>query len=296
MAFLWWVMLAVSTIISVAVFVLMLVAIRRRPSARTVDDPGLAAPGGHHWALIGGVVMPVIVLIGIYVLTVRGLAALAAPPTPPAVVVEVTGRQFWWEVHYPDQGFTTANEIHIPAGEPVEFRLAADTVIHSFWVPRLHGKLDMIPGRVNSIWMRADGPGVFRGQCAEFCGVQHARMVFLIIAEPRPEFERWVANQRRPPGEPPMPQAHAGRALFMTLTCKTCHTIKGTEANGTIGPDLTHVGSRQTLAAGTLPNTAEDLARFIDRPQEIKPGNHMPVLRLDPEAIDAITAYLAALD
>ena len=293
---LWWVMLALGTIVSVVVFTILLITIRRRPAAATVDDPGATQPGGNRWALVGGVIVPVIILIGTFVLTVRSLAALAAPPAPPAVVVEVIGHEWWWEVRYPDYGFTTANEIHIPAGQPIAFRLRSENVIHSFWVPRLHGKMDMIPGEVTSIWLQADAPGIYRGQCAEFCGVQHARMALLVVAEPRSEFERWVERQRQPAAEPTTGQALAGRALFMTLTCKTCHTIKGTEAAGAIGPELTHVGSRLTLAAGTLPNTSENLSRVIARPQEVKPGNQMPDLHLAPEAVEVIAIYLESLD
>jgi cytochrome c oxidase subunit 2 len=199
-------------------------------------------------------------------------------------------------VHYPEHGVTTANEIHIPAGQSIEVRLRAEGIIHSFWVPRLHGKMDMVPGRTNSIWLHADEPGVYRGQCAEFCGVQHTKMAFLVVAQSPGDFDQWVANQRRAATDTLPAQAQAGRALFMALSCRTCHTIRGTEAAGRLGPDLTHVGSRRTLAAATVDNSPENLARWIREPDTIKPGSQMPATQRSPEEIQAIAAYLASLD
>ena len=195
----------------------------------------------------------------------------------------------------PDRILTTANEIHIPAGEPVRLILNSTDVIHSFWVPSLAGKLDLIPGHETVLDLEAEKPGVYRGQCAEFCGAQHAHMSTLLIAEPRPVFDAWLNDQLRPAAEPASAEAKAGRDLFLNRPCLMCHKISGTIAGGTVAPDLTHIASRKTLAAGTLMMSRGNLAAWIADPQGVKPGAHMPVMDLDGDELNAIVAYLEGL-
>lgn len=227
--------------------------------------------------------------------TSRSLASLSRPDLP---VIEVVGHQWWWEVSYLE-GETpvlrTANEIHLPVGVPVALDLATRDVIHSFWVPNLHGKTDMIPGRVNRIVLRADRAGVFRGQCAEFCGLQHAHMGLVVVAKPREEYERWFAMQRRPASEPLSAEARRGREVFVSSQCAVCHTIRGTMAMGRTGPDLTHLASRRTLGAATLPNTRGHLGGWIADPQAIKPGVRMPASHFEAEDFNGLLAYLEGL-
>jgi cytochrome c oxidase subunit II len=209
--------------------------------------------------------------------------------------IEVTGKQFWWQVIYhPPEGapIVSANEVRLPVGVRVELTLKSDDVIHSFWIPALGGKMDMIPGRINRFSLLATRPGSFRGPCAEYCGTSHALMALVAVAMEEPAFSAWLAAQ----AQPPQASAAVGAALFERHGCGACHRIAGTAAQGRVGPDLSHVGSRATLGAGILPNTEEAMARFIARPQEIKPGQHMPAFgMLAPEDIRAIAAYLRAL-
>ncbi len=254
------------------------------------------------WTLI-----PAIILIVILFFTFRTQAVLATPPPGDAITVRVIGHQWWWEFEYPDYGFTTANEMHIPVGVPVIIQLESADVIHSFWVPHLAGKTDAIPGRINRIWLQADEPGVYSGQCAEFCGIQHALMRLLVIAEPRSEFERWARNERSipiataptPTPAPGTPESlvSQGAQLFATGACVTCHTVRGTPAQGKVGPELTHFGSRRTIAANTLPKDekGENLKRWLRNPQAVKPGALMPNLNLSEQDVEALAAYLQSL-
>jgi cytochrome c oxidase subunit 2 len=215
------------------------------------------------------------------------------------LVVEVTGRLWWWHVRYldptPSNVFATANEIRVPVGRRVEVRLTSDDVIHSFWVPSLQGKLDLIPGKRTVTWIRADEPGVYRGQCAEYCGLQHAKMAFTVVAMPPAEFASWLANQRRPAAEPRDEDTRRGQAVFLNSGCALCHTIRGTPTAGVTGPDLTHVASRLTLAAGTIPNTKGHLGGWVANPQGIKPGALMPRLDLPAPDFHALLHYLMSL-
>jgi len=213
--------------------------------------------------------------------------------------IDVVGHQWWWEVKYPDadphNNFETANEIHVPVGRPVLIKMTAQDVIHSFWAPNIGGKKDLIPGHETVTWFRADSAGVYRGQCAEFCGHEHAKMAFFIVAEPRLEFESWLQKQR---GEAPQPTdslTEAGQKVFLSGPCVMCHTISGTPAAATAGPNLTHLASRRTIAAGTLPNNTGNLAGWILDPQTIKPGVKMPPNQLDPQSLRALLAYLESL-
>jgi cytochrome c oxidase subunit II len=217
-----------------------------------------------------------------------------------AVGIEVVGHQWWWEVHYlvaqASDSFVTANEIHIPVGETVRLTLRADDVIHSFWVPNLHGKKDLIPGQVNLLYLSADRPGTFRGQCAEFCGAQHAHMALFVVAEPKENFAGWEEKQRRPAKQPQNAEQERGQQVFLRGPCVMCHTIQGTMAGATTGPDLTHIASRLSIGAGRLPNTRGHLGGWILDPQTLKPGNLMPPNLLPPEDFQALLSYLDSLE
>ncbi|MBL0420773.1 cytochrome c oxidase subunit II [Ramlibacter sp. AW1] len=252
------------------------------------------------WIVGGGIVFPIVVLTALLVYTLQASAPLARPTASGALRVEVTGELWWWRVRYIDDSgavlLETANEIHIPAGRPVELTLKSDNVIHSFWVPNLAGKLDMVPGHLNRLRLTADAPGVFRGQCAEYCGAQHARMAFYVVAQPAAEFARWLADQRRPAPNPTSPELALGQRLFLANRCGLCHTVRGTAAEGRLGPDLTHVGARAWLAAATVPNNEGTLAGWISDPQQIKPGARMPAYRVfSPDELRALAAWLASL-
>ena len=247
----------------------------------------------------GGVIFPVVTLTALLVyglLLSRSLVMAGSP----ALRIEVVGEQFWWRVHYLDASgaphLVSANEIRIPVGPPIEFVLKSKDVIHSFWVPSLAGKLDMIPGRVNSYRFAAERPGMYRGQCAEYCGAQHALMAFYVVAMGREEFDAWYARQSEPAPDPIAAFPTRGKTLFLENGCGACHTIRGTAAKGVIGPDLSHVGGRVSLAAGTFPNNQGTLAGWISSAQHLKPGNLMPSFRsLQSEELRAISAYLGDL-
>ncbi|MEZ2410658.1 cytochrome c oxidase subunit II [Bosea sp. RCC_152_1] len=215
------------------------------------------------------------------------------------LVIRLRAFQWWWEVTYlgqsPDEIVVTANEIHVPVGQPVRVELVAADVIHSFWVPSLAGKQDMIPGRQNALTFTARREGVYRGQCAEFCGVQHAHMAFLVVAQPPEAFEAWLARQRAPAAAPADAEQEAGRAVFMSRGCAACHSVRGTQARGRLGPDLTHVGSRRMIAAGLVETTRGSLAAWIADPQTMKPGNAMPMVSLSGDELRAVSAYMAGL-
>jgi cytochrome c oxidase subunit 2 len=216
-----------------------------------------------------------------------------------ALTLKIIGHQWWWEVRYesasPHQSFVTANEIRIPTGKPVKVELESADVIHSFWVPALTGKMDLITGQKNELQFTAKNAGVYRGQCAEFCGLQHAHMAFAVIALPPDEFGRWRDRQNQSAQSPADQLGRQGEALFRARGCALCHNISGTPAGGQLGPDLTHVGSRTTIAAGTLPNTPATLGAWISDPQHIKPGNLMPKMPLQSDELIAILHYLEQL-
>jgi cytochrome c oxidase subunit 2 len=287
---LWWLMLWISTAVFVVVVVLMAVAIVRR-RRRGVEIDASEPRWGEPFVVIAGVVIPVLILTGVFVISVRDMNAIAGGD--PQLTVQVIGHVWWWEVRYPN-GAVTANEIHIPTGEPVRFEVSSEDVIHSFWVPQLAPKIDMIPGRTNSIVVTATRSGRYRGQCAEFCGLQHANMAFFVVAQPPDDFAAWLANQARPAVTPTGAEA-AGEDLFVSSSCSGCHTIRGTDANATLGPDLTHLASRDTLAAGTLENTPENLEAWITDPQAFKPGAVMPPSPLSADQVRRIVAYLETL-
>jgi cytochrome c oxidase subunit 2 len=248
----------------------------------------------------GGVVFPIVTLSALLTwgLLLSGTTARGGAGAP--LRIEVTGEQFWWRVHYLDDAgaivLATANELRLPAGVPIELALKSQDVIHSFWLPSLAGKLDMIPGRVNRLRFSAARPGVYRGQCAEYCGAQHAQMAFFALVEERGAFDRWLAAQRAPAAEPASAVLAEGRRLFAASGCGACHAIRGTAAAGRLGPDLTHVGGRRSIAAGMLPNNVGTLAGWIASAQHLKPGSRMPSFDIftGPE-LRAIAAYLESL-
>jgi cytochrome c oxidase subunit 2 len=278
---LWWILFVVSAVVFAVVVTLLLVGVLRGRSGGEPDRR--PSRGGTRLIAIAGVVVPAVVVIALFFASVATLPAVSPAGKNARMTIEVVGRQWFWDVYYDDGAVRTANEIHVPAGVPVEFRVRSEDVIHSLWVPRLNRKIDLIPGRTSSIVIDARSPGFYRGQCAEFCGVQHANMALLVVAEPPAQFARWLDEQKRP--------SSLG-VLFTTAGCDGCHALHGTEATSRFGPDLSHLGSRHTLAAGTLRNTPENLAAFLRDPQAVKPGNKMPNLRLSDEDIDSLVDYL----
>jgi cytochrome c oxidase subunit II len=294
----------VSTALGTAIFLVYcgLLGYALWRARRNGEENFLPPRHGRNLVIWGGIGVPVIVLLGllVYSVYVDRLLATLGNPRHELLTIEVTGHQFWWEVRYRDAAnpwreFITANEIHIPVGQPVRFVLQSRDVIHSFWVPNLHGKLDMIPGRSNELVLQADQAGVYRGQCAEFCGIQHAKMLFLVIAEPPEAFAAWWDRQLQPAPEPVDPVVVRGREVFMRNGCGICHAIRGTEAFGAVAPDLSWFGLRRTLAAGVRPNTRGHLAGWIADPQGVKPGNFMPAVALHSEDLQALLRYLHSL-
>lgn len=284
-----WVLLVGGTFILAIVLAALWVALRGSPRFKT-------RLGGEKAIWILGFAFPSIVLTGLLVWGLMLTSSLSAARVPErAMRVKIIGEMWWWRVHYQDgQGRETlrdANELHIPVGQPVLLELEAADVIHSFWVPRLGGKMDMIPGRTNRLLIEADAPGVYKGQCAEYCGGPHALMGFVVVAHTPADFARWQASRR-----PAVGAGGEGGALFLSSGCAACHTIRGTPARGLAGPDLTHVGSRTTLGAGILPNNPGTMAGWVADSQAIKPANRMPAYhQFSGEELQALTAYLVAL-
>ncbi len=241
-------------------------------------------------------IIPCIILAFIAVPTISAIAQASDIPTGPDVVkVKVIGHQWWWEFQYPDLGVVTADELHIPVGTRIALDVESADVIHSFWVPRLGGKIQAIPNRVNQTWIQADETGVFRAQCFQLCGASHANMRFIVVSESKADFDAWVKNQLATPGQPTSPDAQKGAQVFATSACVGCHTISGTAAAGKVGPNLTHIGSHQTLAGAVLENTPQDLATWLKDPPAVKPGSIMPNLHLTDEQVNALVAYLESL-
>ncbi|HYC48898.1 MAG TPA: cytochrome c oxidase subunit II [Burkholderiales bacterium] len=300
---LWLLMLVVCTIVFAAVFGAFVMALWRAPRATERTAPDVAAISSQEpkslLAVSIGLIVSAVGLIALIIASVLTDRALAALPLKDGLVIEVTARQWWWDIvyddHEPSRIFRTANELHIPVGRPVVIKLKSSDVIHSFWVPNLHGKKDLIPGHTSLIQLRADQPGVYRGQCAEFCGHQHAKMAFLVIAHEPQDFERWAQSQRQPAKEPEGELQKRGREVFLSSPCIMCHRIDGTVAQGRQAPDLTHLASRRTIAAGTLPNTRGNLGGWILDPQSTKPGVMMPPVALAAADLQALLAYLESL-
>lgn len=240
--------------------------------------------------------MPIIVLVIVLGATVIAMRDVRTDAPSGALVVEIVGHQWWWEIHYPDEGITTANDLHIPVGRPIALRLTSTDVIHSFWVPRLAGKIDLLPEGVNTLVLEADEPGEHRSECAEFCGLQHAQMGLVVVAESADRFASWVSDQQRPAAEPADAATRLGAEVVLEGDCASCHAIRGTSADGSAGPDLTHFASRPTIGAGAVPNTSHNLARWVEDPHAIKQGVKMPAPDLTNEQLDAVLAYLETLE
>ena len=295
---LWWLTFVTSVIVVVVVTAFILRAVQRGRAADPEDGDGIdkrPVPWGGRFIVIAGLVVSGAILAATFAVSLRALDALAGPPGDGDLTIEVVGRNWWWEVRYPN-GAVTANEIHIPVGRAVEIKLATADVIHSFWVPQLNVKQDQIPGMDNRLWLRADQPGRYRGQCAEYCGLQHARMVFYVEAQPPEEFEEWLAREAAPAREPATAGASTGRDILLRSSCAGCHSVRGTSAVGTLGPDLTHMASRETIGAGLLPLTREAVTDFVANAQRAKPGVSMPPTEIDPDELAALVDYLMELE
>lgn len=286
---LWWVMFCVCSFIFVVVIGLLFWGIfaPRKPQS---SPPG----GSTGFVVAGGIIMPAIVLTGFLIYSLK--VVVSQRPDQAAETIRVTGFQWWWDVHYPVSGVRTANEIYIPAGRKVRLELIAADVVHSLWIPNLHGKIDLLPEKTNVWHIRADRPGIYRGQCAEFCGLQHALMAIYVVALPEDQYERWKAQRQEPPLTPANSELQKGQRAFFAYGCNNCHAIRGTGATARVGPDLTHIGSRLSLGAGTLTNTVGTLGGWIGNPQVLKPGNHMPATLLPPDDLHALVAYLRSLE
>lgn len=281
-----WLMIGLGGLIFVFIVTFLIVGIVRRPA----EQPRISE---NAWLVAGGIVIPLVVLVG---LVSFGTGVLAVGDDEGAVEIEVVGHQYWWEVKYLDEEVTTANEFHIPAGVPVRLTLRSEDVIHSFWVPELAGKIDMVPGNTTHLVIQADRPGSYRGQCAEFCGVQHANMALHVVADDPADYDEWLADMRAPASPPTGPLARAGQEVFETGPCGACHTVRGTRADGTRGPELTHVARRRTLGAGTVTNTRANLSQWVIDAQSIKRGSLMPPIPLSAEEHRAVVAYLEQLE
>jgi cytochrome c oxidase subunit 2 len=293
--------LAVVAIIAILVFAGTILRHRTPPSGNVSAVPISRSGSGLSFIYVG-VAITFVILLGYAVWNYKVLAAVAAPRENAPVTVHVVGHQWWWEVRYEgrgdEPGFVTANEMHIPVGKPVRVVLNTADVIHSFWVPALTGKMDTIPGQNNTTWLQADKEGVYRGQCTEYCGQQHAHMGFMVTADAPGAFDNWWRDQNRGPDRihPNIPAdaADKGETVFMQH-CAVCHTVRGTLAQGKIGPDLSHLMDRKTLAAATVPNTPGYLSGWISNPQHIKPGNLMPALRLSADELGSLRSFLQTL-
>lgn len=299
-----WAALAVFIIVE-ALLIYSIVRFRARPGDALPPQIHGNTPLEITWTIV-----PAIILMAILGLTFSTQAALAKPP-PGGITVRVIGHQWWWEFEYSDLGFTTADEMHVPVGVPVYLNIESVDVNHSFWVPALAGKTDAIPGRVNHLWLQADHAGLYSGQCAEFCGMEHALMRLEVNADSQSDFDDWARRQRSIPastgfGGTPVPTAQPGQTdqaslvakgaqVFANGACITCHTVRGTQAQGKVGPDLTHFGGRTSIAARTLDNTPENLAKWLHNPPAIKPGSDMPNLGLSDDDVRALVAYLESL-
>jgi cytochrome c oxidase subunit II len=299
LARLFWIFTAVCGAIWFAVMIVLAIALARRklpgPDPLQYDVPAERRSTIVVSTAVIGTALTVIVLTVLSFTSQRQLFAHEKA----AVNIKVTGLQWWWDVRYesddPDQTVTTANEIYVPVGFPVRVKLVANDVIHSFWVPSLMGKMDLIPGQQNEIQFTARRPGVYRGQCAEFCGWQHAHMGLFVVALPPPLFEAWLKSQVAPAAQPADPLRKMGADIFASKACFMCHTVRGTSAGSRVGPDLTHFASRQSIAAATLPMSRGNIAAWVLDPQGIKPGTNMPNVQLAPDELDALVSYLEGL-
>jgi cytochrome c oxidase subunit II len=293
---LWWWMLAIATVVFLGALAMLMIAWFRRGA------PGLPFFGEREslsqgLVVVFGIAIPIVVLVGLFGVSDVYLVGQTGPPAARSatMTVDVIGHQWWWEVRYPGTTAITANEIHIPVNTRVNVVTTTADVIHSFWVPQLARKIDMVPGRRNRVLLYASRSGSFRGQCAEFCGFQHANMALYVVAQPVPAFRAWLTNMAAPARAPVSPAERGGERAFLNNQCASCHQIRGTSATGTVGPDLTHLANRTTLAAVTIPNDLTHLEAWISSPQSIKPGDRMPDLGLTRSEVAQIASYLETL-
>ncbi|TYB98944.1 cytochrome c oxidase subunit II [Micromonospora sp. WP24] len=288
---LWWVLFWISAAVFAEVMVLLVWALvfRRGRDTRVRHGQPL------RFVAIAGAGVPLVILVVVYALGLRDLAALGAGPGRDAPTIEVTGHKWWWEVRVAGIDGATANELHIPVGQRVRVRLHTADVLHSFWVPQLMPKTDLIAGEVRETWLHAERAGSYRGQCAEYCGTQHAHMAFQVIAEPRPQFEAWLARLESPARQPTTEAERRGQQAFVQGTCVGCHAIRGTGAEARVGPDLSDVGARRSIGAGAVPNDAGHLGGWIVNPQTVKPGSYMPPQPVDAQRLPDLIAYLQSL-
>ena len=295
---LFWLFTITCGIVWAAVMLVLAGALLRRCQAGRPERERKRAERRSGYVIGGAVAATALVITG-FTLASYVVTRTVAADHPEALVVRLRGLQWWWEVTYadpsPNQVFVTANELHLPLGRPVRLELSAGDVIHSFWVPNLAGKQDMIPGRDNVLTFTPERAGTYRAQCAEFCGLQHAHMALHVVVETPEEFQRWREAQLAEAAAPESAEEVTGRAVLESKACGACHTVRGTAAAGTLGPDLTHVAGRRTIAAGMLPTTRGSLAAWIADPQTIKPGNNMPMVPLSPDELQAVSAYLMRL-
>jgi cytochrome c oxidase subunit II len=293
---LWWWMLAIATVVFIGAVAMLVVAWFTRGTSG-LPFVGDREPVAQGLVVIFGIGLPLVTLVALFGVSDVWLVRKTAPPAPSstAMTVDVIGHQWWWEVRYPGSDAVTANEIHIPVDTRVNVVATTADVIHSFWVPQLARKIDMVPGRFNRVLLEADRPGSYRGQCAEFCGFQHAHMSLYVVAQPRAQFEAWLAATAAAARAPTTALERRGYRLFMSDQCASCHELRGTSAAGLVGPDLTHVGSRYSLAGVTLVNTLRSLTDWIANPQAIKPGDRMPDLGLSRRDAHDIAVYLESL-
>jgi cytochrome c oxidase subunit 2 len=299
----WWLLIVSLVVVAVVTLLVLAGSFRRRANdsrdSLSVEGDGEGTRPGLRWIIVGGMIAPALILLLTFAFTIATENATAAPPKTAGMSLEIIGHRWWWEVRYvggpPSQRFVTANEIHVPIGVPVRLELTSVDVIHSFWIPQLAGKTDVIPGQRNVAWIQADKPGVYRGACTEYCGQQHANMATFVVAESPERFRQWAQAQRDSASAPADADAARGLTLFQTASCATCHAVRGSAAGGHIGPDLTHLMSRMTLAAGALENTRGNLAGWIANPQTIKPGNIMPTVPLHGTDLQGLVAYLETL-
>jgi cytochrome c oxidase subunit II len=297
----WWLMLVLGVVVFVAVCVVAALAVWHARRRGAVDDAGEETRRERRsttfiWAGTGVTIAILLVVFADSLYASRNASKLRKAD---ATVIEVEGLQWWWRIRHLDADASriieTANELHLPVGAVVRLRLISNDVIHSLWIPRIHGKLDLIPGRVNELSIRATEVGTYRGVCAEFCGLQHARMGFSVVVHEPDDYERWLAAQRLPAQAAIDSLRREGERVFAERDCATCHRVRGTQAQGGVGPDLTHFGSRLTIAAGTAPNTRGHLAGWIADPQAMKPGTRMPRVELSPAELLVLVGWLESL-
>jgi cytochrome c oxidase subunit 2 len=291
--------LAVTGAIFLVVFALLLYSVVKFRKRKNDDGREPPQVYGSNQVELAWTIIPILIVVALVMATARVIAVVQnMPPPSSAITVTAIGHQFWWEYRYPDLGIVTANELHVPVSDPAHptptfIKLLSADTDHSFWVPRLAGKTDLIPNHPNSMWIDPQESGLYLGQCAQYCGTQHAKMLLRVYVQSKDEFDRWVQQQRQPAIT--NDAVSQGQGIFETTACINCHTVSGTLANGRFGPDLTHLMSRDTIAAGAAPNTPQNLRLWIRNPDAIKPGSLMPAMQLNEKELEAVTAYLETL-